>query len=374
MSHGWTTGILDDVCNVEYGTRVVRKRDGGSGFPVYGGGGPTFEMDAPNREDRVVVARFGMSERCTRYVEDKFFLNDSGLTLSTKNPERLSQKFLDAWTVGANDRIYRLGKGSAQRNLDVEALRRLSIPIPSMEEQQRIVRILDEAFAGIAAARDVAERNRADAQAVFDRELNNVFTSPEPSWSITAVSEMADCSLGKMLDRSRNRGQLKPYLRNLNVRWFEFALDDVQEMRFLPAETERYTIARGDVVVCEGGYPGRAAIWTDAAPMYFQKALHRVRFHDPAYAEWFVLLLYSRHQSGALAEYCTGTGIQHFTGAALARFPVPVPSSRELSALLKNLKAIQASTAELESVYHSKLAALDELKQSLLHHAFTGQL
>jgi type I restriction enzyme, S subunit len=132
---------LDEVCNVEYGTRVVQKRNGGSVYPVYGGGGATFKMDEFNREDRLVVARFGMSEECTRFVGDKFFLNDSGLTASPKNGVML-QRFLDYQLLSLNDDIYALGRGTAQKNLDVEAFRALPLLVPSdAKEQRRIVGI-----------------------------------------------------------------------------------------------------------------------------------------------------------------------------------------------------------------------------------------
>ena len=76
MKHDWEIKRLDDACEVEYGTRVVQKKDGGKIYPVYGGGGATFFMDTFNREDCLVVARFAMSAQCTRFVEGKFFLND----------------------------------------------------------------------------------------------------------------------------------------------------------------------------------------------------------------------------------------------------------------------------------------------------------
>src|SRR3989338_2922505 len=113
----WQTKKLDDVCEVEYGTRVVNKKHGGSIYPVYGGGGATFFMDRYNREDRMVVARFAMSEQCTRFVNGEFFLNDSGLTLAPKNA-KISQDFLDWQTLHLNDQIYSLARGSAQKNLD----------------------------------------------------------------------------------------------------------------------------------------------------------------------------------------------------------------------------------------------------------------
>jgi type I restriction enzyme S subunit len=142
-STGWDTWALGEVCTVEYGTRVVRKRDGGSAYPVYGGGGPTFAMDTFNRADRLVVGRFGMSEQCTRLVAGKFFLNDSGLTLAPKNPEQVSQAFLDKWTLSANDRIFALGRGTAQKNLDAPAFRCARVPVPPAAEQAHIVEMLD---------------------------------------------------------------------------------------------------------------------------------------------------------------------------------------------------------------------------------------
>ena len=110
-------------------------------------------------------------------------------------------------------------------------------------------------------------------------------------WQCKKVSEIAKHSLGKMLDKAKNKGEPKPYLRNLNVRWFDFDLSDVLEMRFLPGEAAKYTAVKGDVLICEGGYPGRAAIWEQDEPIYFQKALHRVRFHEAERNKWFLYYL-----------------------------------------------------------------------------------
>lgn len=150
------------------------------------------------------------------------------------------------------------------------------------------------------------------------------------AWQTKPVAEIADHSLGKMLDKSKNKGTPKAYLRNLNVRWFECDLSDLKEMRFTPQETDRYTVRKGDVVICEGGYPGRAAVWERDEPVYFQKALHRVRFNEPERAKWFVYYLYWKHLNGSLKEHFNGVGIQHFTGDVLAKFEVPVPPLRKL--------------------------------------------
>ncbi len=174
---GWKTARLGDVCAVEYGTRIVRKRDGGSVYPVYGGGGETFKADAWNRRDRLVVSRFAMSEQCTRFVDGKFFLNDSGLTVAPAD-DRILPRFLDYEILALNDAIFALGRGSAQRNLDTKAFRGLPIVIPPLAEQQRIAAVLDEAFERIEEAKTHTHKNEKDARCVFDHCLQSLFSHP----------------------------------------------------------------------------------------------------------------------------------------------------------------------------------------------------
>lgn len=94
------------------------------------------------------------------------------------------------------------------------------IILPPLSEQQRIVRILDDAFNGIATATANAEQNLRNARALFESHLQSVFTQRGKGWVDKTVGEIAQHSLGKMLDRSKNKGEPQPYLRNINVRWF----------------------------------------------------------------------------------------------------------------------------------------------------------
>ena len=100
----------------------------------------------------------------------------------------------------------------------------------------------------------------------------------EFEWKTTKLGKYIDSSLGKMLDKNKNKGEYKPYLGNINVRWGSFELNELSRMKFEPHESDRYGIKKGDLIICEGGEPGRCAIWEEDIPeMKIQKALHRVR-------------------------------------------------------------------------------------------------
>lgn len=194
MKHNWEYKKLGDVCRIEFGTRVVQKKDGGSTYDVYGGGGATFKMDRYNREDCFIVSRFAMSPKCTRYVKGKFFLNDSGLSVST-NIHELSQAFVDSFLLANNDKIYAMGKGAAQRNLDMAAFRKMSIPVPSLSEQSRIVAELD-LLTGIIDKQN-AQLKELDnlAQAIF----YDMFGDPienEKGWYIKTLENIGKCVSG----------------------------------------------------------------------------------------------------------------------------------------------------------------------------------
>ena len=288
----------------------------------------------------------------------------------------IDHRFLFYWlfTEDFMEQMEQLQKGASYPAVTDTEVRMQKIPFPKFSEQQRIVGILDKAFDGIATAKANAEKNLKNARALFESHLQSVFSQRGEGWKVRKVSEVAKHSLGKMLDKAKNKGELQPYLRNINVRWFAFNLSDLLQMPFLPEESDRYTALKGDVLICEGGYPGRAAIWTEDYPIYFQKALHRVRFHEPEYSKWFLYYLSAQDKSGELKQHFSGTGIQHFTGQVLAKFELPLPPLPELRRAVAKFEELSTETQRLTALYQQKLAALDELKKALLHQAFSGML
>ena len=130
-------------------------------------------------------------------------------------------------------------------------------------------------------------------------------------WPIASLGKIAEVKLGKMLDKTKHHtGRKFPYLRNVNVRWGTVETHDVFEMYFEVEQVERFNLKPGDVVVCEGGEPGRAAVWNGQVPeMKFQKAIHRVRFKIPFEPRLLVYFLEWQAKSGRLERRFTGSTI-----------------------------------------------------------------
>lgn len=146
------------------------------------------------------------------------------------------------------------------------------------------------------------------------------------SWQTQKLETVADFCLGKMLDQNKNRGEPLPYLANINVRWGEFDLSDLRKMRFEQHELERYGLKYGDIVMCEGGEPGRCALWKEQySSMMVQKALHRIRPHDCLWPEFLYYFFLFKGRTGHLASLFTGSTIKHLPREKLALIEVPVP-------------------------------------------------
>ena len=147
-------------------------------------------------------------------------------------------------------------------------------------------------------------------------------------WTLARLGSIAEADLGKMLDAAKNKGFPRPYLRNINVRWGAFDLTDLLEMRIQDEEVERYSIQKGDLVVCEGGESGRCAIWEAETAVFFQKALHRVRPHL-VLSEYLFFVINAYTLLGLTEQYFTGTTIKHLTGQSLKALLIPVPPIQE---------------------------------------------
>lgn len=194
------------------------------------------------------------------------------------------------------------------------------------------------------------------------------------SWPLKPLSEVADFRLGKMLDQKKNTGELLPYLANLNVQWSGFSLENLREMRFETHERERYGLKRGDIVMCEGGEPGRCSIWKEQMPgMMYQKALHRIRPCASLDYRFLYFNLRKQAQNGELSGLFTGSTIKHLPREKLALVQVPIPPISDQ----KRIADILSAYDDLIENNQRRIALLEESARLLyrewfVHFRFPG--
>lgn len=198
-------------------------------------------------------------------------------------------------------------------------------------------------------------------------------TDLPPGWEWTTLGEIAATSLGKMLDKAKSSGQHPvPYLRNLNVQWGRFDLDDILTMDIPPEQQPGFEVHAGDLLVCEGGEIGRCAIWPGSSSyMAFQKALHRVKPLGGIDARYLRYLLEHLSISKALHKFATGSTIKHLPQQQVRQLPVPLPplaeQGRIIATLEDHLSRVEVATDTLsdalkraskieEAAYRSLLA------------------
>ena len=192
-------------------------------------------------------------------------------------------------------------------------------------------------------------------------------------WPVLPLSEIADQCLGKMLDKSKNRGTLRPYLPNINVRWFHFDLADLLEMRFEITRPERYTARKGDLIICEADtLVGRR--FGHMTNLYIcKRRFTGFGLRSQNALNGFCICFGSQIRTGLSRTDLPVVGYSTLRGRFLGyfRFQPPLPEQERIVAVLDEaLAGISAAVTNAEK----KLTHLAELKQVILQKAFAGEL
>jgi len=358
----WETVKLSDVCELAYGKALDKgERLELGGYPAYGANGVKTQSKKPLwNKPSIIIGRKGSAGEINKVTEPFWALDVTYYTKIDESVISLDYLFYVLTTLNL-PALARGVKPGINRNDVYEQ----TVPLPPLAEQQRIVAKLDAAFAEIDRLEQTVDKAITLTDELFLQVLDKAFAEISPE-SVKEVGDFAEHCLGKMLDKKKNKGVLHPYLRNLNVRWFKVTTDDLLEMRIDDAEHERYSTKKGDLLICEGGYPGRCAIWEHDEPLYIQKALHRVRCREPEYNKWLMYYLYYLDKTDRLKKYFTGSGIQHFTGKALNKLPVPLPDKHAAVNWIVTFDQARAKTTRLNKINIKKKEQLNSLRGALL--------
>ncbi len=273
-----------------------------------------------------------------------------------------------------------LAAGSTVRNLNIGLVKTVKIPIPPLDEQKRIVRILDEAFEGIAIARANAEKNLQNARALFESHLQSVFTHRGDGWVEKTFEQVVspDCSLSYgIVQPGDEYPSGLPVVRPTDLTSSIIRLDGLKRIDpKLASGYKRTTLKGGELLLCVRGSTG---VVSKAAPELVGANVTRgivpIRFdHTLITQDFGYYILCSEIVQNQIREKTYGAALMQINIRDLRNLSLSYPSLNTqglITAILDNLKT---ETQRLESIYQQKLNALDELKKALLHGAFSGEL
>ena len=399
MKAGWQTKTLGEACEVMNGGTPK------TGIPEYWDGGHLWITPAE------------MGNRSSPYVSDtKRKITDLGLrdssaqmlppnsvVLSSRAPighlvintepmatnqgckglipgSQIQHKFLYYYLSSIVDLLNLVGTGATFKELSGGKLKEVTIPVPPLPEQRRIVGILDEAFEGIATAKANAEKNLQNARAVFESYLNAVFTQRGEGWVEKRLGELADFRNGINYTKD-SKGErvnivgVKDFQKSYWAPW-----QNLDSVRIDGTLCDIDFLRRGDILAVRSNgnleLIGRC-ILAGEVPEKLSHSGFTIRIRlstGEVLPEYLCHFMKSTNSRKRLIDGGTGTNIKSLNQQTLSALSVPFPIATEQETLVARLKSISEETQRLESIYQQKLSTLEELKKSLLHQAFAGEL
>ena len=328
----------------------------------------------------IIATRVGLGKVCL--IEQPTAINQDLRGVIPRDPQQLTVKYLFWWLKSVSHLIEKEGTGATVQGVKLPFVKALGLPLRSLAEQRRIVAILNEAFEGIATAKANAEKNLQSARELYEGQLDSLFSSASARWPERALDQVATIINGfafKSTDFQTTPGVRSIKITNVGVR--EFVEDAGNHLPASFAQKHAgVAVAGGSIVLALTRTIIAGGLKVAVVPADFQGALlnQRVAAIQPRAAELESSFLFFHLSTRRVMDYVksrVNTLMQpNLSIADLRRLPLPMPPISEQRELVATLTRLDEESLRLESVYLRMLAALDELKKSLLHQAFNGAM
>jgi len=284
-------------------------------------------------------------------------------TILRFSPKQLLPTFFNLYSQSDNylTTVAKECTGTTRNRISRSNLGQTPIPVPPLPEQQRIVALLDEAFAGLATAKANAEQNLQNARALFDRHLEAVFSRRGEGWVETSLDKISTNLDSRRIPITKNLRQSGKYPYYGASGIVDYVADYIFEGdNLLVSEDGANLLARSSPIAFS--VSGRYWVNNHAHILHFE------HIATQRFVEYYL-------ESIKLDDYITGAAQPKLNQKALNSIPIPIPESVEIQdQIVEYLESLQSETQHLTHLYERKLAALEELKRALLHQAFNGEL
>jgi type I restriction enzyme S subunit len=308
-----------------------------------------------------------------------FFGGDINIIRPSKG--LFSKKYLPYYfeTFTAYDQLDRYITGATGIiHISNSGIKNLKVPLPSIQEQQRIVSILDEAFAAIAKAKANAEQNLKNAKELFESYLQGVFKDKVHGNKSDALENL--CEL--VVDCEHKTAPLQetgyPSIRTPNIGKGELILENVNRVSYETylKWTRRATPQSGDLILAREAPAGNIAVIPDNIEVCLGQRTVLIRpKKDKLVSKYLAYLILSKEVQEKLLSHSTGATVEHINMKDIRAFKIYnlLPIS-EQQHIVSKIESLSTETKRLEAIYQQKLLNLEELKKSVLQKAFNGEL
>lgn len=400
---GWEVKTLGEVCDLQNGYAFQSKEYSESGY---------FVIRIGNVQNGFIELSNPKFVQLNKIKLEKFILNVGDVLISlTGNVGRVGVILKEHLPAVLNQRVARmildenagiekkyllyflfserflidltkLGRGAAQQNVSTSDISAMTLPVPTIAEQQHIVAVLDEAFAAIDTARACAESNLKNAKALFESALQGVFEGKGDGWEATTIGQEIELITGFAF-KSKNYSEDVAdtlLLRGDNIMQGSLRLDDARRWnRFEYDDFKNYQLKNNDILLAMDRPWVKAGLkcvkLTEAdLPALLVQRTSCLRSKASIDSSFLYLLVQSDAFMKYLLDVQTGSGVPHISGRQIQNFEFNKPTLKTQQTIVQKLDALSAQTQQLEAVYLSKIKALDELKKSILQKAFAGAL
>ena len=374
MKAGWTTVPMAELCSIQSGKSDTKDSVPDGPYAFFDRSKTIKRSSRFLRDCEALIIPGEGAEFLPRYFNGKFDLHQRAYALFDFSP-KLDVRFLFYYLHHTADYFPRVAVGATVKSLRLRHFEELPVAITSLPEQQRIVTLLDEAFDGIATAKAHAEKNLQNARAIFESHLQSVFTQRGDGWISTTIGESCTLKSGTTVPVSieKQSGDI-PY-----VKVAEMTLSDNQDgittsIRFLdrPDVKPGWFIPKGAVIFPKRG----GAILTNKKRLALVDMCADLNIMSVIPSESITPeFLYFYFLTVDMRKLGTGSSIPQINNYDIAPLEISFPKSLTKQAeIADSIRSLESECQALESIYQRKLTALDELKKSLLHRAFNGDL
>jgi len=333
---------LGEICEINYGTRIVKKNNTSGEFPVYGSGYPTFTTNTYNREGfNILIGRFALSPDCVKLTNCKLFLNDSGLTIISNNNDLLNNKYLGYYIYANQNKIYNIANGVAQKNLNIEEFKSLKIPIPTMEKQNAIVNYLDFIYEKVIKT---SNEKIAELKKLNEYSLNNqkIFGKNE----IKTLGEISEfIKTGKNKPNDNKTGTLYPYYGTGSITGY----------------TDEYLYDGNYILTARNGTIGNCFL--TEGKFFPSDHIFIIHIKDKILMKYVYYILLNNEN---LDKLKTGIGIPNITKTILENLKIPIPSMEKQKEIVEYCEYNDLLIKQLEKEIENNIKQANEFMKSFI--------